>query len=507
MKPVLTPAEAAELDRVTQAAGTPADVLMERAGTAVSRACLDLLGGAYGRRAVVVCGKGNNGGDGLVAARHLHRAGVRARVFLLEAASDLREPAAGNAARLGRETDVHVRAFEPAALAHAVSRADVVVDAIFGTGFRGAPDDTWAEAIDTINRGDAPIVAVDIPSGVDGATGSVAGVAVRADLTVTFGAAKLGVAVLPGAEFAGDVRVVDIGYAAEAMPINAALTEPSDVVSVLPPRAVDAHKRASGTLVVVAGSRTMTGAVKLVARGAGRAGAGYVIVAAPESILPTIQTELTECVFLPLAESPQGVVSEEAVPIVLQALEGAHALAIGPGLGRDESATACVRALVRESSAPIVMDADALNAFAGEHETLRDRKADAVLTPHVGELTRLVGHPLGDRTTEARSLAAASEAVVLLKGTRTVIATPDGELRINPTGTPALATAGTGDVLTGGIGALLARGLQPFAAAWAGAYLHGLAGLLASGDLGDGVLASDVAERLPWAIARVEATA
>jgi NAD(P)H-hydrate epimerase len=291
------------------------------------------------------------------------------------------------------------------------------------------------------------------------------------------------------------------------MPINAALTEPSDVVSVLPPRAVDAHKRASGTLVVVAGSRTMTGAVKLVARGAGRAGAGYVIVAAPESILPTIQTELTECVFLPLAESPQGVVSEEAVPIVLQALEGAHALAIGPGLGRDESATACVRALVRESSAPIVMDADALNAFAGEHETLRDRKADAVLTPHVGELTRLVGHPLGDRTTEARSLAAASEAVVLLKGTRTVIATPDGELRINPTGTPALATAGTGDVLTGGIGALLARGLQPFAAAWAGAYLHGLAGLLASGDLGDGVLASDVAERLPWAIARVEATA
>jgi NAD(P)H-hydrate epimerase len=279
MKPVLTPAEAAELDRVTQAAGTPADVLMERAGTAVSRACLDLLGGAYGRRAVVVCGKGNNGGDGLVAARHLHRAGVRVRVFLLEAASDLREPAAGNAARLGRETDVHVRAFEPAALAHAVSRADVVVDAIFGTGFRGAPDDTWAEAIDTINRGDAPIVAVDIPSGVDGATGSVAGVAVRADLTVTFGAAKLGVAVLPGAEFAGDVRVVDIGYAAETMPINAALTEPSDVVSVLPPRAVDAHKRASGTLVVVAGSRTMTGAVKLVARGAGRAGAGYIIVA------------------------------------------------------------------------------------------------------------------------------------------------------------------------------------------------------------------------------------
>jgi NAD(P)H-hydrate epimerase len=505
MKPLLTPDQAGALDRATQAAGTPAAVLMERAGAATARACLDLLGGGYGRRAVLVCGKGNNGGDGLVVARHLARAGVQAVVFLLEEGSALREPAAGNLARLRSETEARVRPFDAAALARELVRADVAVDAIFGTGFRGAPEDEWAEAIDVLNTGSAPIVSVDIASGVDGATGAVLGVAVRADITVTFGAAKLGSVLLPGAGYAGDVRVVDIGFDESAMPAEVALTEPADVAGVLPARAVDGHKKASGTLVVVAGSRSMTGAVGLVSRAAARAGAGYVIVAVPTSILAVVQGEMEESVFLPLPETAAGSISPDALSAVLEALGGAHALAIGPGLGRAPETAAFVRELVREAPVPAVIDADALNAFAEDAPALADRKADAVLTPHKGELARLVHRPLDDAVTEATRLAAATDAVALIKGARTVIASPAGLVRVNPTGSTALATAGTGDVLTGTIGGFLARGAEPFDAAWSAAFVHGLAGIAAGNDLGDGVVAGDVAERLPEAIARATA--
>ena len=226
MKPVLTPQEANELDRATQAAGTPADVLMERAGGAVAQAAIDRCGGVYGRRAVVVCGKGNNGGDGLVAARHLARRGMRVSVIAVEALDELREPAASNAGRLG-EQGLAGRAFSPAGLAAELARADVAIDAIFGTGFRGVPEDEWAAAIEGLNAGAAPVIAVDIPSGVDGTTGAVEGDAVQADLTVTFGAAKVGVVLLPGAERAGTVRVVDIGFADGAVDPTTFLVEPA----------------------------------------------------------------------------------------------------------------------------------------------------------------------------------------------------------------------------------------------------------------------------------------
>jgi hydroxyethylthiazole kinase-like uncharacterized protein yjeF len=503
MKPLLTPDQAAALDRRTQAAGTSAEALMERAGAATARACLDLLGGGYGRRAVVVCGTGNNGGDGFVAARHLARAGVGTATFLIEPETPPREPAARNLERLRLETDVRVRPFEPDAARRELERADVVVDAIFGTGFHGAPDGVWARAIERVNAADVPVVAVDIASGVDGATGAVAGVAVRADLTVTFGAAKLGSLLLPGAENAGDVRVVDIGFDDGTMPLEVGLTEPADVARALPVRAVDGHKKASGTVLVVAGSRTMTGAVRLVARAAARAGAGYVVVAVPASILPIVQSALTETVFLPLPETPEGALGSEALARALDAVAGVDALAIGPGLGRAPDTDRFVRDLLREASAPAVVDADALNAFAGDAEALADRKAEAVLTPHLGELERLVGRPLADPVTEARGLAATTDAVALVKGARTVVASPGGDVRVNPTGTTALATAGTGDVLTGTIAAFAARGLDAFDAAWAGAFVHGVAGMLAGNDIGDGVVALDVAERLPEACARV----
>jgi ADP-dependent NAD(P)H-hydrate dehydratase / NAD(P)H-hydrate epimerase len=508
MKPVLTPAEAAALDRETQGRGVAAESLMERAGRAVARAARELAGGSYGRRAVVVCGKGNNGGDGLVAARQLGRWGVRATVVLLEDPASLREPAAGNAGRLSEVPGVRVRTFDERGLRRELARADVAVDAIFGTGFRGMPEDEWASAIASLNDADAPVVAVDIPSGVNGATGAVEGDAALAQLTVSFGAPKLGTVLMPGAEHAGIVRVVDIGFPDDLVHARAWLTEPQDVAAWLPVRDSDTHKRASGVLVVVAGSRSMTGAARLIARAAGRIGAGLVTVAAPEGSMPQIQAGSTEPTFLPLPETTEGTVAAEATSSLLERLQSADALAIGPGLTTDDETVAFVRETVRRSPVPLVLDADGLNAFAGDGSALGDRQADAVLTPHVGEFARLTGvKPRdldADRPAHVRSLASQTGAVTLLKGSRTVIADPDGRLFVNVTGSPILSTAGTGDVLTGMIGALLARGVAPTESAAAAAYLHGLAGLFAGRDLGEGALAGDVLERVPEAVAHVE---
>jgi len=510
VKPILSPRQAVDLDRATQARGVPAADLMERAGRAVARAAVDLAGGTYGRRVVVVCGKGNNGGDGFVAARHLARWGMRVSVHALERAEELRDPAGTNARRLAAETDARLRAFSPAGLARDLARADVAIDAIFGTGFRGAPEDEWAAAIEAMNAAPAPVVAIDVPSGVDGASGAAEGVAVVAAITVTFGAAKTGVVVLPGAELAGDVRVVDIGFPDDLVRADAWLTDADDVVAAWPSRSADAHKRASGVLVVVAGSRGMTGAPRLIAEAAARVGAGLVVVAVPAGALVPIQAGLTEATFLPLPETGDGTVAEEAVEPALAALERAHALAIGPGLTRDPATQRFVRALLRACPVPAAVDADALNAFAGDAAALAERRADAVLTPHAGEFGRLTGVKGADldadRLRHVRALAATTRAVALLKGTRSVIAAPGGQVRINPTGSPVLATAGTGDVLTGVIGGLLARGLDPLDAAAAGAYVHGLAGILAGRAAGEGTVAGDVVARLPQAVARTGAT-
>lgn len=352
----------------------------------------------------------------------------------------------------------------------------------------------------------APVVAVDIPSGVDGATGAVEGEAVRATLTVTFGAAKTGVVLLPGAERAGTVRVIDIGSPPDLVRADTFLVEPADVVASLPVRSLDAHKR-EAVLLVVAGSRQMTGAPKLIARAAARMGAGLVQVAAPTSALAAIQAGVTEATFLPLPETRDGTVGAEAAGALEGTLEGAHALAIGPGLGTDADTAGFVRSVVASCRVPLVVDADALNAFAGNASGLAARQADAVITPHVGEFSRMTGVKgrdlVRDRLRHARELARTTQAVTLLKGSRTVIAEPDGRARINVTGSPALATAGTGDTLTGMIGGLLACGVPAPDAASSAAYLHGLAGLLA----GRGAVAGDLAAMIPAAITHAEMSA
>lgn len=480
---------------------------MERAGRAVAQACADLCGGTYGRRALVLAGKGNNGGDGFVAARHLARRGMRVNVVTLLGPSALGGLAAANAARL-EEVAVRSTTFSEAALARALARADVVVDAVFGTGFRGMPEGDWAAAIEAVNATTVPVVAVDVPSGVDADTGTVSGGAVRATLTVTFGAAKTGVVLLPAAEHAGTVRVADIGSPDELIDADVFLTEPGDVAASLPVRAIDGHKR-DAVLLVVAGSRGMTGAPGLVAAAGARMGAGLVHVAVPKAALAAIQAKVTEATFLPLAETSGGTLSASAVEAVLDAAARADAVAIGPGLAGDQETEEAIRRIVAACPVPLVVDADGLNAYAGDAFGLADRRAAAVLTPHAGELSRLTGVRVaeleGDRIRHIRHLAEVTQAVSLLKGSRTVIAAQDGMVRINVTGSPALATAGTGDVLTGMIGALLARGLAPMEAAASAAYLHGLAGTMAGRLRADGTLASDLLPLIPEAVARVEA--
>jgi NAD(P)H-hydrate epimerase len=504
MRPVLSPERAAALDRESEARGVRVETLMENAGRAVAAAAGALAGGTYGRRALVVAGKGNNGGDGLVAARHLARRGAAVAVLLLDAETELREPASTNLRRLrDLSSGVRIRPLEPSAVDRELARSDVAIDAIFGTGFRGTPEGSAGAAIGALAASSVPVVAVDVPSGVNAGSGAVDGAAVRAAMTVTFGGAKTGVILLPGALYAGVVEVVDIGFPPDLVRSDVSLLEAADVAAALPARAIDTHKRDAGYVWVIGGSRRMTGAVCLSSSAAYRAGAGLVTVAVPEGILRVVQSVLRETTFLPLPETSEGTVAPPMVSLQ-EGLEAADAVAIGPGLSTNEETAAYVRTLVRSSPAPIVLDADGLNAFDGHIDELADRRSPAVLTPHAGEFARLArisAREVGaDRIGNARRLAAETNAVVLLKGSRTVVAAPDGRALISPTGGPFLATGGTGDVLTGVIAAFVARGVEPFLAAGAGAYVHGVAGGLAADELGDGTTAGDVLERVPAAV-------
>jgi ADP-dependent NAD(P)H-hydrate dehydratase / NAD(P)H-hydrate epimerase len=481
MKPVLTPAEMAEADRRTIAAGTPVEVLMERAGRAVAWEVRQVLGGTYGARAAIVCGKGNNGGDGLVAARVLEGWGVR--VDVLELAD-------------GPDDATVDRAFD---------RADVAVDAMYGTGFQGALE--GAAAHTARRTASLPTVAVDIPSGIDGLTGRASGDAVRAVSTVTFAAPKPGLCFEPGRTHAGVVHVADIGIDlgfGVTLPLSEritdaktggavlALVERADVREWLVPRAPDANKWSAG-LLVVGGSGGMTGAPMFVSHAAMRVGSGIVWCGVPGSEAAA-RAAGSEVVVRALPADVAGAWC--AVPDdVLDALARFRAVAIGPGLGTAPATQAAVRELVARVDAPLVLDADGLNAFAGDAGALRSRRAPTIITPHEGEFARLLGDPVGaDRVDAARRLAAATGTIALLKGPGTVVANADGGAVIEPVGDAALATAGSGDVLTGIIAGLLARGVEPFAAAAAGAFLHGRAARRAGHT---GLVAGDLVAALP----------
>jgi ADP-dependent NAD(P)H-hydrate dehydratase / NAD(P)H-hydrate epimerase len=482
--------------------GTPGLELMERAGEGLSDLVCEL---APRGPVIVVCGKGNNGGDGFVTARLLRQRGLEVQVLLLGAPEDLHGDARTNWERLPGEPP---RRFE----AGAVRGAAAIVDAILGTGFSGAPRDPAASAIGAINdaaEGGAIVVACDVPSGVDASTGEIAGDAVCARATATFNAAKPGLWIAPGKAHAGDVRVVDIGIPPGG-PGDPQIGLVSDrVTDEIPRRGRESTKFAAGSVLVCGGSLGLTGAPCMAAESAMRGGAGYVTAMIPSSLSPIFESRLLEVMTVPLPDHG-GSLTPEAADTVLGRVGRADALVLGPGLGREPGALELARTLAAAAERPLLLDADGLNAHAGELAALAERPAATVLTPHAGELARLLDSDsaaVGARRLDsARRAAAQAQGIVVLKGDDTLVAEPDGRVGVNRGGASALATAGTGDVLSGLIGAYLAKGMDPFHAACAGVLVHARAGRLLAREIGpEGVIASDVIQALPRALSEARA--
>jgi ADP-dependent NAD(P)H-hydrate dehydratase / NAD(P)H-hydrate epimerase len=476
--------------------GVPSLDLMERAGAGLAALAAEV---ASDGPVAVICGKGNNGGDGYVAARVLREAGRDVRVLATAAVDELRGDARTNAERLPGPAP------EPFPAAGALEGAAVAVDALLGTGFSGEPRGAAAEAIEALNAWGGAVVACDVPSGVDASTGEAAGAAVRAVATATFAAAKPGLWINPGKELAGALRVVDIGIPAGA-PVPApdvGLIHDASVLAEVPRRRSGWTKFTSGHVLVAGGARGLTGAPSMAAEAAQRAGAGYVTACVPACVQDVIALRLLEVMSRGLPDE-DGAHTADGVDAVLELAARGGALIAGPGLGRTEGAIAFVRRLVAEAEVPVVLDADGLNAHAGDLGALAGRPAATILTPHEGELGRLLGVESAAvkarRLHHARVAAREAQAIVVLKGDDTLVAEPDGIVGVSPGATAALATAGTGDVLSGVIAAVLARAVEPFAAACAGVRLHARAGVRAAGERGvDGVVARDVIEALPHA--------
>jgi ADP-dependent NAD(P)H-hydrate dehydratase / NAD(P)H-hydrate epimerase len=470
--------------------------LMERAGEGLARVVAKRVPAG---RIAIVCGKGNNGGDGLVAARLLRAAGREVEVLVVWPAEWLQGDAAEQLKRLPGDAPEQ---FDVARL----DGAHGLVDALLGTGSAGAPRDPAAEVIEAMNAAKAPVVAADIPSGVDASTGEVPGAAIRAIATATFHRAKPGLWTRPGKGYAGDVEVIDIGIprGAPAKPEMGLIGD--GVLADIPRRGADSTKFTSGNVFVIGGSNGLTGAPTMSALAAMRSGAGYVTVGAPAQLESTFSVRLLEAMMVGLP-SQDGALSPEAVEPALKAIRRADAVVLGPGLGRTPGAQAFAREMFERIDVPLVIDADGLNALAGVFpEDLPQRRWHTILTPHAGELGRLLDVESDEvekrRLHHAHAAAAKSRAIVVLKGDDTLVVSPNGRVAISRGGAPALATAGTGDVLSGMAGAMLAKGLPPAHAASAAVFAHVRAGRLAAEPHGpDGVIASDVIQQLPAAFA------
>jgi len=489
--------------------GIPGVVLMENAGRAVAGAAAQMLDGSG--RVVVVCGRGNNGGDGFVAARHLSNRSVEVEIYLLAATEDLAGDAATNC-HIAEQMDLPI--FEnpdQASLEAAISSADLIIDAILGTGISGEVRGAAREAIEAINQSPAQVLAVDVPSGISGDTGQVMGVAVWADRTLTFGLPKIGHYCYPGRDHCGEIELVDISLPAaliEATDLPTNLATASDVATMLPPRWADMHKGEAGRLLIVAGSPGMTGAAAMAGLAAVRSGAGLVTVGIPASLNDILEVKCTEVMTLPLPETAPGSLAPDAMDEILEFADGCDAVALGPGLSQVPETAELARELIERISAPLVVDADGLNACAGATEPLQNRKTPTIITPHPGELSRITGQSIADiqqdRVTAARQTAHDLQCVVVLKGAGTIIANPSGEVWVNPTGNAGMASGGVGDVLTGVIGGLLAGNGDAMKAAISAVYCHGLAGDLAEEYCGQrALIASDLLVQLPAAFEAV----
>ena len=509
MIPVATAREMRAIDEETIRHHVPGLTLMERAGEGVRDEIVARWDKKTGRRVVVVCGKGNNGGDGLVVSRLLKRDGYQVRVHLVGKAGDVKGDALAMLKRC-RNAGIGIKEVtleRLTALAEDLAAADVVVDALFGTGFEGEPEGIAANVITLINQTQASTIAVDIPSGVDATTGEAA-LAVSADVTVAMGLPKRGHLFFPGKALAGELVIADIGIPYEVVRragIKVFLLPRQDVKAALPQRPGDAHKWSCGHVVCVCGSTGLTGAAALSAHSALRAGAGLVTLAIPRSLNAIMEAKLTEVMTLPVDETPQGSFSLKALDTLRELAKRANCVVVGPGLSQHEETVGLVRALLPTLGCPCVLDADGINAFAGRADELKSAKGPLVITPHIGEASRLFGVDKAEIAPRLVEFAAEKArhlgAVLVLKGAPTVVAGPRGEVFINPTGNQGLATAGSGDVLTGIIAGLVAQGVPPLKAAFCGAFIHGVCGdLLLAEERYFGFLAGEIADAIPTAM-------
>ena len=505
-----------DIERRYREGGGSLDDLMERAGREVASGVRRLLNGAVGQSIIVLVGPGNNGADGLVAARHLRKWGADVRAFVLAP-----RPADDPKLRLAVQAGVEVVGPTDALprLEGALSPASLVLDAVLGIGKARPLEGTARQALTLTaqarrRRPDLKIVALDLPSGLDADTGAADPATLPCDVTITLGYPKPGLLSFPGAGLVGRLDVADIGLPEGlASDITTELITPELVRTLLPTRPRDANKGTFGKTLVVAGSINYIGAAYLACAAAGRIGAGLLTLATPQSLLPILASKLTETTFLPLPEAAPGVLGPEADSAIQQRLSDYNALLVGPGLGQHPATAQLVSSLLLSPSLvpPVVLDADALNTLAGTPEGWKQLKVRAVLTPHPGEMSRLTGIPVAriqeDRLAVAGKAAQEWGQVVVLKGAFTVVAVPSGQAWISPWANPALASAGTGDVLAGAIVGLLAQGLGPEQATIAAVYLHGLAGEMAAQAIGEvGVVASDLLPLLPKARRQVKST-
>ncbi|MCE5286433.1 MAG: NAD(P)H-hydrate dehydratase [Pelosinus sp.] len=490
--------------------GIPGVVLMENAGTAVVRQMEKNLGTLQDKRVCIFAGKGNNGGDGYVIARHLYNKGVKVKVFLLGHKSDVAGDAKINLDILhsiGLDVIEVLESRDWDKVKIGTTFADYLIDALLGTGYKGELSDNMLEAVSIINHSGKVVIAVDVPSGVNADNGQVVSSAVLADYTVTFSVQKPGLLFYPGAQQAGKVFVEDIGIPAvlsENSAIKQNAVRANEVRSMLMKRHPAAHKGMCGRVAVLAGSTGLTGAAVLASMSAMRAGAGLVTLGVPESLHNIVEVKLTEVMTKPLPEIAGGAIGAKAVPTFCELAAKADVAAVGPGLGQEVETSEALRELIGIIEKPLVLDADALNALSDMPQLLKKTKALAVITPHPGEMARLTGLSVeeinSDRMEVARMSASDWNCIVVLKGAPTVVAFPDGEVYINTTGNAGMATGGAGDVLTGIIAAFIAQGLSSHDAAVAGVYVHGLAGDIAAKTGTIGRVAGDIAAALPAAI-------
>jgi hydroxyethylthiazole kinase-like uncharacterized protein yjeF len=530
---------AAEMAAIEHAAisgkGIPSLTLMERAGRESARAIVTwwcgLIGSGPGRRrrgsgtrpprgrVIVLAGRGNNGGDGFVCARYLKAAGFTVRILVAAEETSLSEEAAENcgACERGRMPVTFLpdpRAWgDGSEAAQAARQAMFLVDALLGTGSHGAPRGAVAAAIEMAERSEVPIASIDIPSGVDATTGYREQPSIKADLTVTLGLPKRGLAIEPGRSSAGPVMVVDIGIPSavvdEIIPATL-IADPDWARSLLPSRPMDAHKGSVGRVLVVGGSAGMMGALGLAAESALRVGAGYVVAAIPASCVDALESRVAEVVKRGLAETPERTLALGGRDEIIAEAIRADAVAIGPGLSRSRESQELARELLERVEAPVVLDADGLNAFEGMG--IHRMHGPLILTPHYAEAARLSGQSVAEVARDpagwARRFSEESRAIVCLKSTPMITAAPAEPLILNATGNPGMATAGAGDVLTGTIAGLVAQGVDAEEAGALGCYIHGLAGDVAARRLGmRGFVAGDIMRALPAAIMALESGA